>query len=136
MMENIGVDGNRDDVKKILVLGESKVKLQEFAKIAEKYGISRERLECVLSYAACKRFNCSRLQYSKKYAVVLIGPMPHSTVSKGEYTSTVTALEQGCGFPPVIRMGLNMLKITKKGFERIIEKLIYEKVILQDLTVI
>ena len=134
MAEQTMRTGKKDG--KILVLGESKVKLQEFLKIAKRYGISADRIECVLSYASCKRFRCNKLQYSDKYAVVLIGPMPHSTVSKGSYTSTITAMEQEPGYPPVVRMGLNMLKISKNGFERAMDKLIVDKVIMQDALVL
>lgn len=53
--------------------------------------------------------------------------MPHSGHAKGDYSSVITALEQQEGYPPVVRMGTNGLKITKTSFRNTLESLLQER---------
>ena len=53
--------------------------------------------------------------YDPNYSLILVGPMPHSTTGKGDFSSTIAAMEQTEGYPPVIRLGSNGLKVSKSG---------------------
>lgn len=59
----------------------------------------------------------------------MVGPMPHSTESKGDYSSVISAIENEEGYPPVIRMGKNTLKITKSDFREKLENAIKDQLI-------
>lgn len=112
----------RNKYGKILVLGEADVKENVLYGIAKSLNIDPERLELKLGYDFAKRFNISNLQYSDKYSVILVGPMPHKTVSSNGFSSAIAAMEQGEGYPTVIRLGQNSeLKITKSGFRKCIK---------------
>ena len=114
---------------KILVFGETKLKANVLQAIAEKLGVDKSRLELYLDYNDAKRYHFEHIKWSPKYSAILFGPCPHSGVSKSEYGSIISSLEHEQGYPPVIRMGLEELKITKNGFERTLSKLISDKTI-------
>ena len=52
----------------------------------------------------------------------MVGPMPHSGSGKGNYSSIISALESEEGYPPVVRLGSNGLKITKSDFKMKLEE--------------
>lgn len=62
------------------------------------------------------------MQYNPNYRLVIVGPMPHSTTGKGESRSTISELENGNGYPKVIRLGSNELKITKTNFKQALQE--------------
>mgnify|MGYP006987869016 FL=1 len=51
----------------------------------------------------------------------------HSGVAKGEYSSIISAIESEAGYPPVVKMGTDGLKITKTSFRNTLEYLLTEK---------
>lgn len=53
--------------------------------------------------------------------------MPHSGVAKGEYGSIISAIESEAGYPPVVKMGTDGLKITKTSFRKTLKYLLTEK---------
>lgn len=75
----------------------------------------------------CKTFDFRKTQWSSKYSYILVGPMPHSGVAKGEYSSIISAIESEAGYPPVVKMGTDGLKITKTSFRNTLEYLLTEK---------
>lgn len=101
---------------KILIIGQAEVEENRLAAIAQQYGIEKDRLEFCLNYDDAKTFDFRKTQWSPTYSLILAGPMPHSGVSKGDYESVLSALEHEEGYPPVVRMGANGLKITKSSF--------------------
>ena len=101
---------------KIVVIGASDVKENDLLGIAKKMKVDPNRLECYLGYDDAKNFRFEKMQYDPKYSLVMVGPMPHSGTSKGNYSSMIAALEQSDGYPPVVRLGAQGLKITKTGF--------------------
>lgn len=103
---------------KIIVIGKSEVKPDILLAIGEKFGISKDRFELYLEYEDAKTFNFKKMQWQPIYSVVLAGPMPHSGKAKGEYASIISAIENEDGYPPVIRLGTNELKITKSDFKQ------------------
>ena len=57
------------------------------------------------------------MMYDPNYSLILVGPIPHSTNVKGDFSSAVVAMEKTEGYPPVIRLGSNGLKISKSGIK-------------------
>lgn len=117
---------------KIFVAGASAVTEDVLRGIAKRFGIGTDRLEFCLGYEEAKKFNYGKLQWKPEYAAIVVGPMPHSGDSKGDYSSIITALEKEQGFPPVYRMGTNELKITKTGFRNLLNELIEKGVVVTD----
>ena len=101
---------------KIVVIGASQVKELHLIKEAETLGFSRNRFEFHLDYVEASRFDYKKMQYRPEYALVMFGPVHHSEYEKGNYSSVITAIENRDGYPPVVRLGENSLKITKSGF--------------------
>ncbi len=107
---------------KIVVIGESEIKEKDLLGIARKMGIDPRRFEICLGYDNAKTFRFEKMQYEPKYSLVMVGPMPHSGVSKGDYSSMIAAIEQSDGYPPVVRLGAQGLKITKTGFRNALKE--------------
>lgn len=118
---------NTYGVGKILVVGKCEVKEEKLAAVAKKLGIDKNRIEFHLNYEDGKTFDFRKTQWSDNYSVILVGQMPHSGKSKGEYDSIISAIEQQDGYPPVVRVGTNGLKITRTSFKNTLENLIQER---------
>lgn len=107
---------------KIVVVGQSDIKAKELLSIAGKLGLEKGRFELHLSYEDAKSYNFRKLQWQPTYSLVMVGPMPHSGSGKGNYSSIISALESEEGYPPVVRLGSNGLKITKSDFKMKLEE--------------
>lgn len=112
---------------KIVILGGSEIDANVVYAISKQNGISKERLELCLDYNEASKFNFRKMQYNTSCSLIMVGPMPHSGVDKGDYSSIITMLENESGFPPIIRLSnSNSLKITKtslrEGFEKAFAK--------------
>lgn len=116
---------NRDG--KIIVIGQSEVGKDKLAAVAKNMGIAKDRFEFFLDYKDAKTFDFRKTQWSSKYSYILVGPMPHSGVAKGEYGSIISAIESEAGYPPVVKMGTDGLKITKTSFRKTLKYLLTEK---------
>ncbi len=114
---------------KILIIGQSDVKVNQLLGIIKNYGLDKSRFEFVLEYAKAKTFNFRKLQYQDGYDLVMVGPMPHSCTDKDDYSSMIERLKQDDGFPPVIELGAKELKITKTNFKEKIEEAILQHII-------
>ena len=95
------------------------------------YGVAYKEVLEILKYLPkedykkIQKYDYKKLQHNPNYRVVLVGPSPHSGRGKGNSSSTITAIEQGKYYPPVIRLqGSNGLKITKTNFRETLEQLI------------
>ena len=126
----------RVTASKILVIGESEVKVKDLLGIAKtvfhEHGISfsKERLELHLEYEDCKTYPFEKIRYNDSYCVVFFGPGPHSTESNGVYGSVINRMESEKGFPPVVRLFANGgLKITKTSFRNRLKECITEGLI-------
>ena len=64
------------------------------------------------------------MQWQPTYSAVLVGPMPHSGTTKGDFSSIKSAIENEEGFPPIVRLGTNGLKISKSDFRIKLQELI------------
>ncbi len=114
---------------KVIVIGQSEVKQDVFYAVAKKLGLTKERLELYLDYKDVKNLNLKKLQWQPQYAVIMVGPMPHSGEEKGEHGSIIAALEGTEGYPPVVRLGSNELKITKSNFRNKLQEMMADGVI-------
>lgn len=114
---------------KIVIVGESEISKQQLEGIAKECGIEKSRLEFCLDYYEAKRFNFRKLQYNENYSAILVGPMPHSTWGKDDFSSVLSALEKSDGYPPVSRLGSNCLKITKSNFKSILMDLLDKRIV-------
>ena len=117
---------------KIVVIGQSDVKAKELLSIANKLGLDKSRFELHLDYEDAKNYNFRKLPdalafFNGKYSLLMVGPMPHSGSGKGDYSSIISALEAEDGYPPVVRLGSNGLKITKSDFRAKLEEMIEAK---------
>lgn len=106
----------------IVVIGASQVKEHDLLGIVKSLGLDKDRFEFCLDYKSIESYQFSKLQYNPDYRLVIVGPMPHSTTGKGDSRSTISELENGCGYPKVIRLGTNELKITKTNFKQALQE--------------
>ena len=109
---------------KIVVIGQSDVKPEVLLSIAKQLGLDKERFELYLEYEDAKKFNFQKMQWQPTYSLLMVGPMPHSGSGKDDYVSVISALESEDGYPPVVRLGSNGLKITKSDFRAKLEEMI------------
>ena len=111
------------------MLGESNVAEAVLLSIAKDLGLDKKRFEFHLGYDEAKMFDGRKMQWNPAYSLILVGPMPHSGTSKGDASSVVTALENTEGYPPVIRLGTNSLKISKSDFRAKLTEAMEKKLI-------
>lgn len=115
---------------KIVVIGQSDIKPEALFSVAKQLGLDKERFELHLEYKDAKTFNFHKMQWQPKYSLVMVGPMPHNGASKGDSGSIISALEAEDGYPPVVRLGSNGLKITKSDFKDKLTEMIEKKIIV------
>ena len=132
-LEMLGIPSNNYNSKKgkIVVIGASKVSKKCLLSVAEELGLSKERFEFCLDYNKAKKFNFKKLLYNHNYSLIMIGPMPHSSSEKNDFSSVLKYLHDTPGFPPVIGLGLPTLKITKNIFQKALEDLIARNIIIK-----
>ena len=115
---------------KIVVIGQSDVKLNVLQGIIKSLNLDKNRFEFCLEYDECKTFNYKKLQYSPNYRVVLFGPLPHSTSGKNDSSSVIAEMKSKEGYPRIETLNAgNKLKITKSNFKSTLERLIQENYI-------
>ena len=112
---------------KIIVIGRSDVKAKVLLSIAKSLGLSKDRFELYLDYEDGKTFDFEKAHWKPQYALIMVGPMPHSGVSKGNSGSVIAKIESTEGYPPVVRLGANGLKITKTDFRNKLKEMIDTK---------
>lgn len=112
---------------KIIVIGQSEVDKKKLEAVAKNLGIDKNRFEFCLNYEDAKTYNFQKTRWSDAYSAILVGQMPHSGKAKGDFSSIISAIEEQDGYPPIYRIGLSRLKITKTAFRETLENLIQEK---------
>lgn len=129
--EQLSSDDFYDTYKngKIVVLGGSSVKEKVLLGIIKELGLDKNRFEFCLDYDSIVRYQFSKLQYNPNYRLVIVGSMPHSTAGKGDSSSAISEMEKGNGYPKVVRLGSNDLKVTKTGFKKVLQEQIAAKYI-------
>lgn len=109
---------------KILVIGQVDVKDKELLAVGKSLGLSKDRFELHLDYNDGAEFNFNKVQYNTDYCAILVAPMPHSGISKGNASSIITNIERTAGYPPVVRLGNAGLKASKSSFREALQSLI------------
>ena len=125
LLSLLGMDdnsGNEPDFERyvktgrIVIVGDAQTNKDQLVGVAKGMGIEKDRLEFCLDYKEAKKFDFNKMQWNPKYLLIMVGPMPHSSISKGNYGSAISKIENTEGYPPVIHLGNNDLKITKSDF--------------------
>ncbi len=135
LLADLGMEdllGPQDDTSadiwasKIVVMGDSAVKIDKLRSIARKKGINPERFEFELDYDRLKHYDFGKLRGSMGYAAVLVGPMPHKTSGSLEASSFIARAENNPDeYLTLIKMGTaNELKITNNSFKRALDQLL------------
>ena len=107
---------------KILIIGETNCKIKDLQGIFNAMGL-KGRLECHTDYEDIQRYKFNNLMYNNKYRLIIVGPMPHSTYGKDEFSSVINRMENTKGFPCVRRAIANGgLKITKTNIKQILQE--------------
>lgn len=111
---------------KILVLGDSRTNKSHLTGVAKSLGFAKDRFEFYLDYNGSKKYNYTKLRYSNKYAAIIVGPIPHSTSGKGNYSSAIVAMETENGYPPVFRTE----KLCNNRFRSLMTQMIKENIVV------
>ena len=102
---------------RIVVIGASEVPEKHLQGVAKSMGLDKDRFEFYLDYEDGKKFEYSKLYYQSNYSLVMVGPMPHSSSGKCNYSSAIAAMEATEGYPPVMRIEISGLRaISKSAF--------------------
>lgn len=111
---------------KIVVMGDSAVKVDKLRSIARKRGFSLDRFEFQLDYDRLKHYDFGKLRGAMGYAAVLAGPMAHKTLGTERASSYIAQAEQHPDkYPILIKMGTaNELKITNNSFKKALDRLL------------
>lgn len=70
-----------------------------------------------MEYKDIEKLKITDFKCNLKYSLIMVGPMPHSGVGKENASSIISAMEGKAGYPPVVRLGTNGLKISKTDFK-------------------
>lgn len=106
--------------KKILIIGDVKMKKEQIYGFLRSVNISKERLEFMDGYDTFKHKSIRSYQYNQNYALILVGAMPHSMKDMGSYSSLISAMEKEEGWPDIIRLGQKGLKATLSNVKQAI----------------
>ena len=111
---------------KILVMGDSTVKVDKLRSLARKKGFDLDRFEFQLDYDRLKHYDFGKLRGAMGYAAVLAGPMAHKTLGTERASSYIAQAEQHPDeYPILIKMGTaNELKITNNSFKKALDRLL------------
>ena len=111
---------------KIVVMGDSTVKVDKLRSIARKKGFDLDRFEFQLDYDRLRHYDFGKLRGSMGYAAVLAGPMAHKTLGTVRASSYIAQAEQHPDeYPILIKMGTaNELKITNNSFKKALDRLL------------
>jgi hypothetical protein len=105
---------------KIIILGESMVDDADIYSAFKEFGIGKHRVELHTRYNLGS-FNIQTLKFSMNYALILLGPVPHSLEGKGNHSSIISTIEREAGYTRSIRLTANNeLKITKTSIKNAI----------------
>lgn len=105
--------------QKILVLGDSRQKLEDLKNIIKDNNLPIDKFEFKLDYKKGD-FDFEDLRYSYKYSELLLGPIAHKVKGTRGYSSAVGLIENNKDkYPKLIKLEANnSLKITKESFTK------------------
>jgi hypothetical protein len=113
----------KDSKAVVLIVGDLAMKKHDVQGIAKEFGISHRQLEFV-EYNESKQHSFNQLQYSSKYAGIILGPVPHMVNGLDGHTSLVELLKEP-GYPHTfVAVQGGELKLSKqllkKGFINVV----------------
>lgn len=116
------------DDGKIVILGDSRVQMNDLMKAIKQSGLDKDRFEFHLDYDKAQRFNYKKYEYNQNYRVILVGALPHSTHDKGNFGSPIEMMKKTPGFPRVIELkeSNGSLKITSSNLKKELHALMEE----------
>ncbi|AVP54610.1 hypothetical protein C3B72_05510 [Clostridium tetani] len=107
----------------IYILGDLSIKDNIVYQIFKDLSIDVNRVKIVKGYNEFKTYNFNRFQHDYSVRLIFVGPMPHSTQDKGDYSSIISRIEQEEGFPKIVRLGVEgNLKVTKTNLKEAVIK--------------
>ncbi len=104
--------------KKILIIGDIPLNLQEVFELSSQIGINPEMLDILDDFSKIKKV-AGRIKNDDKYAGIIIGAVPHKVSKLGD-ASSLSTLFRGSGYPFLVeaRTYQGELKITKESLKR------------------
>lgn len=123
LLTEVGKEGRFESFPdgKIVVIGGSHISAGEIYSCFMRLGIPKERVDLLLDYNKFTNLDLGYLQYNPMFRLVIAGPTPHSGRGIGDHSSIIARLEEGSGFPKVIRLSnAHGLKITKTALTKAI----------------
>lgn len=112
--------------KKILVIGATEVKPQDFQEIAKNdFLFDGKDFEFCLDYNKIPGFVGTIRKNSTAYAGIIAGPMPHKAENKGEHSSWIHKIQNEPGYPPLFKaMASQTLKLSQSSFRDALSQLV------------
>lgn len=89
--------------KKVLVVGAGMAKESDYRRKLRDASISSENFEFHLGYHDAKKIDFDKYKNNPEYGGIIVGPMDHNGISKGNYSSIIDYIENEPGFPLVVR---------------------------------
>ena len=113
------LDRNLIPTKKVLVVGNGLAKESEYRQQCRKGGFSPDNFEFYLDFHDGKKIDFDKYKNNPEYGGIIVGPMDHNGISKGDYSSVIEYIENEPGFPKVVRGNEGSeLKLSVSGFYR------------------
>lgn len=102
----------------IYILGDLRIKDNDVYGIFKDLSVDIDRVKIVKEYDKLKNYPFNKFQYNDSVRLIFVGPMPHSTRDKDDYSSIIAKMEQEKGFPKIVRLCAgNNLKVTKTNLK-------------------
>lgn len=111
---------------KILVLGDSRVNMNDLKKSIEEHKLDMDQFDFRLEYDKSNNFDLTKLKGNINYKAVLVGPTPHKVKGDMKASSGLQEMKNNKDLYPTIielRNSHNDLKITKTSFDKALEDL-------------
>ena len=113
------LERNLIKTKKVLVVGHGLAKETDYRQQCKNAGISPENFEFHLEFEDGAKMDFEKYRNNPEYGGIIVGAMPHSGKSKGNYSSVIDYLENEPGFPKVVKGNEGgEVKISLSGFYR------------------
>ena len=111
-------DTVRAECKKVLIIGDIPMNVQEVFDLSAQIGIDPDMLDILDDFSKIKKV-AGRIKNDDRYAGIIIGAVPHKVSKLGD-ASSLSALFRGNGFPFLVeaRTYQGELKITRESLRR------------------
>ena len=118
-------DTDEIDYKKVLIIGDVPMNVQEVLDMSAQIGISPEMIDILDDFSKIKKL-AGRIRNDDKYAGIIIGAVPHKVSKLGD-ASSLSTLFRGSGFPFLVeaRTYQGELKITKESLRRALNDMMF-----------